>query len=47
MNIDLRVIAFFSGDGVYRPSLWVRVPRRQYLVLWFGWQRPSVTVLAR
>jgi hypothetical protein len=34
-------VTFYSADDYYRPSLWITL-RRSQLVLWFGWQLPSV-----
>lgn len=45
---DLRFgpIEWLWGDEYYRPSLWIAWPQR-YLVIFFGWQRPSVLRLWR
>lgn len=41
LNIRLGVIEWLSGDGPYRPSLWLRIPGG-WCVIFFGWQKPSV-----
>ncbi len=34
-------VEWMASDDYYRPSLWISLPR-SYVVLFFGWQRPSM-----
>jgi len=46
-HVDLGWVAIYAWDiDAYRPSVWVRL-RRWYLVIWFGWQWPSIDWIPR
>jgi hypothetical protein len=46
MHLNLWLVEYYSSDGYYRPSIWLRIPRR-WTVLFLGWQKPSLLVLWR
>ena len=37
-------IRWYPASAYYRPSLWITL-RRFQMVIFFGWQQPSVVVL--
>ena len=46
MTIKFGPVAWMSGDDYYRPSIWLAWPKRD-LVVFLGWQKPSVVCLWR